>query len=261
MNHLTDEQLEDIVQGGPPEPPHLAQCQHCQARLAEMAAVRGRLRSAFEDIRADDSLKDSLRAALDRAGAPSTSTQPTRKTPHLLVHRVLWPALAAAAVLVITIPVVIYFAWPQPAMAAGEEFYRIYEHNLSPHADLYAGESPEDLAGYLKEQLGFRPALPQPEAGMKLRGCCVVHFREKPAGSYVVESDHGVISIVVLTDRASAVGFREQVRRKGRTYELGSFAKGRMALVELDGFTYCAIGEVSYDFLIDLLDRLAPSAD
>lgn len=261
MNHLTDQQLDDILQGSGPQPAHLAECEHCQARLTEQGAIRGRLQSAFETVTADEALANSIRAILPSAESRRPEERPVVETLRLSLRRFLWPALAAAAVLIVAIPAIIFLSAPKPATAGEEALYRIYEHNLSPHADIYAGATPEELSAYLKDKLGFEPATPQPDVGMTLRGCCVSHFREEPVGSYVVDTDHGVISIIVLTDHASAAGLSGQMGSGGRTYETGSFAQCQMVAIELNGYTYCAVGETSYDFLIAVLDRLVPAAN
>lgn len=259
MTHLTDEQFEDILQGRAPEPDHVATCEQCKMRLTEQMAVRGRLRSAFESVTTDKALKDRVRAMLPSGLSPQPRERPAARVFRQLIHHLSWPTLAAAAILVVAIPVIIFLASSEPATAA-EELYRLHEHSLSPHTDLHAGRSPQELAVHLKDKLGFRPAFPQPGVGMTMRGCCVTHFREKPAGSYVVDTDRGVISIIVLSDRDSAVGLTGQMRYGGRTYEIGSFAKCQMAAIELDGYTYCAVGEASYEFLIELLDGLTLEA-
>ena len=51
MNHLTDEQFEDIIQGSLPEPQHLLDCERCRELLAEKAAIANRLRSAFASVK------------------------------------------------------------------------------------------------------------------------------------------------------------------------------------------------------------------
>ncbi|MHC4985037.1 MAG: anti-sigma factor family protein [Planctomycetota bacterium] len=261
MTHLTDEQFEHVLQGLTPPPPHLDECDSCRARLAEAEAVRGRLRSAMETVTADQALEDRIRAMLPSGGTYRAQRRPAARTLRLPLRRLLWPAIAVAAALVIAIPLMVFFGAPESAVATEESLYRIHEHSLSPHADFYAGSTPEELAVYLKDQLGFQPAVPNLKAGMRLRGCCVSHFRQKPVGTYVVDTDQGVISIIVLTDRADAAGLRGQMQVGDRTYETGSFARCQMVAVELNGYTYCAIGETSYEFLIDLLGRLVPAAD
>ena len=257
MTHLNDEQLELILQGQAP-PPHVAGCEHCQARLAESRAVRSRLQSAFSSIRADADLAAGVRQlADDRPSRPAPAQHPREWTAGRRLVRLFWPAMAAAAVLVIVIPLGVYLTGPKPAAAA--ELYELHQHALSPETDLYVHADPQELATQLEEKLGFRPAVPRLGAGMSLRGCCVAHFRDKPVGSYVVDTDRGVISVVVLTEKTDVLDLGKEFRHEDRVYRATSFAECNMVAVELDGFTYCAIGEVSNEFLADLLNRLVPS--
>ena len=91
---------------------------------------------------------------------------------------------------------------------------------------------------------------------MSLRGCCIAHFRDKPVGSYVVDTPRGTISIIVVTDSHGSLGMKDFIYRGEHTYMAGSFAKCEMVTVELDGYTYCAVGEVSREYLADLLEKL-----
>ncbi len=252
MKHLTDEQLEEVLQEWVPRPVHLDECAECQARLAEQQAVRARLRSAFSSVRAGGALIDRIRARLSAMDG-DVQAEPRAV---LSFPRLVRPIMAVAAALLIAIPLAVYLAGPETASAAEAELYEIHQHGLSPHADLYAHADPEELANYLKERLGFKPALPRLGAGMSLRGCCRAHFGEKPAGSYVVDTDRGVISVVVLKESIDRVDLPNALSDKGRAFRGGSFAKCQIVAVELDGYTYCAIGEVSYEFLADLLRRL-----
>ena len=157
MNHLSDQQFEDILTGTSPEPPHLAECPRCRSRLAEHRALRQRLQTAFSTIAAGDHLAQQIHHRL---------TTPRR--------HVLWPAFAAAAaILAVAIPLAIYFGTPQSVQA---ELVRIHTHNVT-HPDIYSDADPAKLAEYLKTQLGFTPAYPRLDQGMAIRGCCISHFR------------------------------------------------------------------------------------
>ena len=259
MNHLSDEQLEEVLQGWAPEPDHVACCQQCRTRLEEQRAIRTRLRSAFASVRADNGLIDSIRSSLRPTEAAAAPCDLERSKPVRRVRRLLWPALAAAAVLVIGLPLGLYLVWPGQAAAAEGELWEIHQHGRSSHTDLYVHADPEEVAAYLHDKLGFRPAFPRLGVGMALRGCCVAHFRKKPAGSYVVDTDRGVISIIVVTEKKQVLGLTGSTEYKGRTYAAGSYRKCRMVAIELQGYTYCAVGEVPYAFLAELLDRLGLS--
>ena len=61
MNHLTNEQLEDIMQGQNIDLTHLNQCKDCQERLTEKQAIAAKLRSAFMSVKANESLAGRIR--------------------------------------------------------------------------------------------------------------------------------------------------------------------------------------------------------
>ena len=125
-----------------------------------------------------------------------------------------------------------------------------------PHAKMHGSADPNKLADYLKNQLGFVPNLPRLGAGMALRGCCVAHFRNRPVGSYVVQTERGVMSVIVLRDRPSSLEFADHTTYHGRTYYTGAFARCKMAAVEINGYTYAAVGEIDTQWLVDLLASL-----
>lgn len=251
MAHLSDEQLEEILQGGP-QGEHVGQCPLCSRRLAELRAIRDRLQSAFQTVSAGPALAESIRHSLDRKKPRALQARGVR-TMRLL--RWALP-LTAAAVLLIGTVVLLIVSEPEQASAATAELYQVHQHNLSPHAELFADPDPESLAGFLKDRLGFSPALPRLGAGMSLRGCCIVHFRDKPVGSYVVDTPSGVISVIVVTETPKSLGMNKQLRRGGHTYQAGSFAKCNMVTTQLNGYTYCAVGEVPHELLADLLEQL-----
>ncbi len=256
MIHLNDEQFEEILQGSLSVPPHVSQCKLCAERLAEMKALRSKLHSAFAGIHASDQLLERIRTQSQRETVPvAMAARPAgRKVIHLA--RWLMPLTAAAAILLIIIPAALFFTATEPAMAGPAELYDLYQHSLSPHTELFSDADPDALAGFLKDELGFTPALVKLGAGMSIRGCCIAHFRDKPVGSYVVDTPEGVISVIVVQESQESLGMTEKLSRGEHTYMAGSFAMCNMVTVTQNGYTYCAVGEVSKEQLASLLDRL-----
>ncbi len=255
MTHLTDEQFEEVLSGQLPEPEHLAECELCTNRLAEHRALRGRLQSAFATVHAGAGLVEGIRAKA-RQGigetAPKASTGRAR-----VLHFARWAMpLSAAAIVLVTVSAFLLFGGTEPAEAGVAELYRIHQHALSPHTELFSDADPESLAAFLKTELGFAPAVPKLGAGMSLRGCCVTHFRDKPVGSYVVDTPRGVMSVIVVKETPRSLGMKTPVRRGDHTYMAGTFAMCNMVTVQLNGYTYCAVGEVSVEYLTDLLEQL-----
>lgn len=259
MNHLTDEEFEDAMRDGAAAPPHVEECPLCKDRIAEMRAVRGRLRTAFASVRGGDELIERVRSGLRDAAGEPTSASPGGPAKVLRGRRMRWPAFAAAAaVLIVAVPLGMHVLSTEPAQA---ELVRIHEHSISPHREIFASADPNQLAVYLKDKLGFTPAVPRLRQGMTLRGCCVNHFRGRIAGSYVVDTPRGVLSIIVVTDTPESLGMVAESRGEAGTLWTGSFARCQIAAVRLHGYSYCAVGEVSRELLTELLDRLVPSGE
>lgn len=255
MTHLSDEELEGILQGDVSAPAHLGECELCRDRLAESRAIRSRLRSAFDGVHAPRELAERIRS---RTGRPISRLARGARGGGRATRLIRWalPLTAAAAALLIAVPLIVFFTGPSPAGAAQAELFNIHRHSLSDHAEIYSDADPESLAKFIRNKLGFTPAFPRLGAGMSLRGCCIAYFRDKPVGSYVVDTPRGVISIIVVTETPKALGMTDTLRHGGRTYPAGAFAKSNMVTSVLDGYTYCAVGEVPGELLADLLAQL-----
>lgn len=251
MNHLTEEQFEDIKQGLLKEPEHLKGCDTCRQLLAEKKAIASRMRSAFGSVRPTEQLADNIRMQV--AG----KVKPVRlpfvqwlRDNHF--QKIAWPA--AAAVFLITAIIGIYAIKPSSAMA---EFVDIHSQNLSTEHEFYSESDPEKLAEYLKDKLGFSPSMPAVGKGMAIRGCCVRHFRGRIAGSYVVDTPQGIMSIIVVTDKPETLGLKK-VKNNGQVLWESSFAKCNMVAIRLGDYSYCAVGEISHEYLAELISQLVP---
>ncbi len=256
MTHLTNEQFEDIIQGLLPEPEHLADCGRCRGLLDEKMAIANRLRSAFASVKPDEQLANNIRMQLTSKTVPE-QPQFVKRLWNFRFQRIAWPA-AAAAVLVMAVILGIYVISPSPAMAARAELVKIHKHNLSTEHEFYSETDPEKLAEYFKSKLGFSPSMPVPGRGMVLRGCCVRHFRGQIVGSYVVDTPQGVMSVVVVTDKPKSLGMGGRFERQGRIFWKSSFANCDMVTVRLGDYSYCAVGEISHEYLTQLLSGLMP---
>ncbi len=261
MNHLTEEQLEGIMLGESTRPTHLEQCTECKERLAEKEVLAGRLRSAFINVKADQELAEQIRRRLNvHSTAPEFAA-----SRHLLSIRSHWRGWLAigsvAAALIIAVPIVFYLATPSPALAARAELVQIHEDNVyGRHGrhEFHSEADPDKLTQYFRDKLGFTPYMPVPDQGMALRGCCVRHFRGQIAGSYVVDTPRGVMSVVVVTDLPESFGMGGRFEKDGYVFWKSSFAKCDMVTVRLGDYSYCAVGEISHEYLTELLRRLLP---
>lgn len=256
MSHLTEGQFEDIMQGLFPEPEHLTDCDLCRELLAEKKAIANRMRSAFDSVKPDKHLANNIRVQLTNKAVPK-QTQFARRFSNIRFERIAWPA-AVAAVLVMAVILGVYVISPSSAVAARAELVKIHNYNLSADHKFYSETNPKKLAEYLKSNLGFSPSMPTPGRGMALRGCCVRHFRGQIVGSYVVDTPQGVISVVVVTENPETLGMGGKFERQGRVFWKSSFAKCDMVTIRLGDYSYCAVGEISHEYLTELLSRLMP---
>jgi hypothetical protein len=261
VEHLTEEQFEGILQGEDDRVGlrHLQECRDCRDRLAEKRAIAARLRSAFDSVKAGPALAEQIRIRLSTAAGPAMTVQPIlhKRVDHHI--RRLWPALVAAAALVaVLVPLSLYFGTPSAAEAAQAALVRIHRENLARGHEFVSEADPEKLAAYFKDKLGFNPRLPELGRGMALRGCCVRHFRGRIVGSYVVATPQGVMSVVVVTDKPESLGISSQFTKGRQTYWKSTFARCRMVSVRIGNYTYCAVGEISHEYLTELLSRLVP---
>jgi hypothetical protein len=265
MNHLTDQQFESVLQGEDIDLTHLRQCQDCRDRLAEKRAIAKKLRSAFNSVQADASLSDRILSQINQSRETAGTVKSIQHTWKNRLHHKLWPALAAAAaILVVLVPLSLFLSSPSTAKAAQAELVKIHQQNLDPHREFYNDADPEKLAKYFKDKLGFTPAFPCTGHGMAIRGCCVAHFKSQIVGSYVVDTPKGIISVIVVTDTPKEIGMTRMPEKIGyeQNFWKSSYAQCNMVTVRLGDYSYCAIGEISeisYEYLKDLLSRLLPN--
>ncbi len=255
MSHLTDEQLEGILQGQPLDSDHLQSCPDCQARLKEKQILAFRLKTAFSQVNPSPELLHRIRSQIPTETTDqSSSGHPSvlRLPPHWKRWAVTFSGIAAVLVLV---PLLKIAFVPEPAYA---DLVEIHQHNLSEGQDYVVESDPNALARYFRQQLGFNPRLPKLEQGLALRGCCIKHFQGHIVGSYVVDSPQAIISIVVVKDEPAHLGLQPLSQVKGKTYYQSQFAKCDMVAVRLDNYTYCAVGEAPQAYLQTLLQQLIP---
>lgn len=255
MTHLTEEQLESILRGEAAPDEHLHQCPFCSDRLAEKQALADRLRCAFAGVEASEELAARVRRQTRLRVCSGESAAPANRRP---VSR--WRYWMAAAAALIAIPLLALLLTPSKAMAA-EELARIHAMNMNQDHGFFSESDPAKLAGYFRRTLGFNPLLPKTHQGLALRGCCVKHFRGRETGSYVVDTPNGVMSVIVVTDDLDKLGMTDRFVRDGRRFGKSAFADNQMVAVRIGHFTYCAVGEVSHEYLTDLLSRLLADAE
>jgi len=252
MNHLTDEQFEDLIAGRTAEHDcmHVTACAECRARLAEARAIAARLKQAFAGIQTPAALAEKIRLQ-SRAAEAAVSRRSARR---VVAHCRSYAAAAAAiAALIIIVPAVIWLTTPASAVAALAD---IHNHNISESGAFVGETNPARLAAYFREHLGFNPRLPEPDHGLALRGCCVRYFQGDVAGSYVVATPSGIMSVVVVRQTPQRMELTDYVMPNGLACWRGSFADKNIVSVRIGEYSYCAVGAVSHDYLANLLARL-----
>jgi len=252
MNHLTDEQLELAMQDLKSAPCHLAECRICSDRLLEKQALAARLRSAFSGVHASSELAEQVaRRIRVRASTGKHNSQRPGKA-----HSPFKPWWIAAAAVAAVIPLAVLLMMPSSVMAAKAELAQIHAMNLDPDHTFVSNADPAHLAAYFKRNLGFDPIIPRTGQGLSLRGCCVQYFKGRQTGSYVVDTPDGIMSIIVVQDMPDDIGINTRFEKDGTTFYRSAFAQNNMVCVRIGVYTYCAVGEVSHEFLTSLLSQL-----
>jgi len=65
MDHLTEEQFEEVLSGSTDVRSHLSECMRCQRLLWEKQALANRLRNAFSTVRASNDLARRIHEGLE----------------------------------------------------------------------------------------------------------------------------------------------------------------------------------------------------
>ncbi len=243
MTHLTQEQFEDALAGRGGSAEHLAACQGCRCRLAELGAVRERLRRSFESIHADAALTQQVTAAADKS--------PAARPRWTLTARVLrWPAMAAAAAILVAAGVWFHVASSSNANAAQVELVDIHRQNLSGKVEMMTDPSPQKLKEFLDSRVKGNVPMPVFPAGMKIEGCCVARYKGAGAACYLVKTAQAPVSIVVLDDRPAAMGLKRAGGSGGLEFWSAQHGECQIAAVICPcGHVIYAVGETSADEL------------
>jgi hypothetical protein len=247
--HLNDEQFEEALAGAEIFAEHLSACADCRRRLQAHQQMRGRLQRAFSSTAAPADLAGRVRGGMSK--------------PKVRLRVIRWmPALAAAAAaLILAVPLIVISLSTSDVQAAASQLAQIHQANLAQMnnpTQFYAQDDPAKLAAYFKDKLHFKPAMPKLEQGLEMRGCCKSHFDHGIVGSYVVQTPSGYTSIVVVRDAPERLGLKDKMERNGQTYFHGVSGCCTLVAVRLGEYTYCAVtmSDLGTDKLVDLLGRL-----
>jgi len=255
---LDKEQLEAILSGEIEPPAEMDPSD--EAKLAEMQALRDRLRAAFGSVRSGELLAERVRGRLGEASPGAEVSQPPAVHKRLLRLPFPMPWLAGvAAILLIAIAMVFLLPTTPPAVAAQPQLTEIHLKNLSYEPGTHKFdrmEDPDQVADHMATELGFRPVVPHLAEGSAMLGCCERHFRGKVVGSYLVELPEGKVSVVILEERPETLRFGRRFERDGITFHACKHKPCNMVAFRLGEHTYCAVGRVPHDTLTGLLWKL-----
>lgn len=256
MKRYSDEQLEEILQGRQPEPADLDT--GSKRRVAEMRAVRERLRSAFASVHAGGAFAERLGQRLTAAAKPTPVRRPTsRRVLRPWFWRVGLPAVAAAAVLLIGVPLWMHWSGPGDSSAQAA-LVGIHRSILSPPPgmEFIEDDDPERVASWLKERVGVAPTVPCGSSGAAVKCCCVSKFRGKRVGSYMLQCPKGAVTVVLTEDTPGSMRLRHSKVRNGWTFWTCEYGPCKIAATRVGNLTYCVVGETSHDVLLGVLDQI-----
>jgi hypothetical protein len=250
MSHLTDKQLEEVLQGLTSEPLHLGECPDCQRRLDDARAVRERLQQAFHTVTASE----DLAARLHRMAQYNPSSDTSPRVMRLGIQRRLWSILAAAAVILIcAIPVSIFMNTGAEAEAAQTALSAMHHRGLEVPDSLFVAEDPAHMADHLENESGIRPVWVDTNGELTVQGCRCYLFKDRKVPTYLVQSPAGSLSITVLEESPRALGLKRDAVLGVWTATHGCC---NLAAVTHAGATYAACGDVAHEVLAQALKQL-----
>ena len=254
MNHLTEEQFEDLLQDGVNVPEHVVQCPECRARLDEKRALARRMHRAFSSLHAGPDLAARIRGQI---AAPA---QPGPRTILLHVHRHLQFGLGvAAAILIGVLSISFYVGTGSQTKAAQVALLGIHQINLNSLGQSASDADPNRPAGDVETKAGYRPAMPCAGCGMSTCGCTMRDFCGRRVVSYVVKGPNAPVSVIIVPDAPKALGMtpvKEQAPA-GRVVWQSRRGGCNMASVRIGEYSYCAVGKVAQDELARVLGTLS----
>ena len=246
MNHLSEEQLEDILAGRTDEPAEMDPAS--RRKLEAMRAVRHRLQAAMASAEPSASLAEGIAAKLDDA---DSQAQPRV----IRFPAWAWKVVAAAAVVtLIAVPIWFQFGRAEPALAAQEEFYQIHHTNLAHGGDFVEMTDPNAVSAHLAPHLQAPLRVPVTE-DVDLQGACAARFRGRAAASYLVRTPHGLISVVVVREDPETFHFdrRHTDLMTDRAVYQGQQDEYRLLATRVGNLTYCVIGQVNQEGLLHIM--------
>jgi hypothetical protein len=261
MNHLTEEQLEDILQGGAGVPEHLDRCAQCRARLEEKRALAKRVHRAFSSIHADSGLADRIRARIAAAGQPPAEAEAQHQVLPFRARRHIWSGLAiAAAILIVLIPRSLHISTGPQATAAQVALAGIHFTNLDSLEEIMAEEDSGKHCPCMTGMLADGTAMPCCQRGLCKCGCQMREFQGRLVESCVIQEPNAPpVSVVIVPESPEALGMArtDRTTATGQAVWQATCEHCNIASVRLGNDSCCVIGQVSQEDLLGVLNVLA----
>jgi anti-sigma factor RsiW len=259
MNHLTEEQFEDILRDAAHVPEHVDRCPLCRARLDENRVIAQRVPKAFLSVGAPPGLADRIRTGVAALAEPAATPRGRVRIIPFYIQRYLWPGLTAvAAILILGVPMGFYVSTGSQANAAPVALAEIHHTNLDSLGQLVSNDDPRALCKYLEDRVGHSPAMLCTGSGLDMCGCCVRKFQGRPVASYVVRSEHAPISVIAVPQSPEALGMTLAGSKTATARDLWQARHGccNIASVRIGEYSYCAVGQVTQEKLAAVLRAL-----
>jgi len=253
MSHLTDEQLEDILQGHGRAGEHVEWCPQCRARLDEKRALARRVRRAVLAIHAGTDLADRLQVRATAAG-PGTR-------PHLLrlhTRRQAWSALAVAALVLVAVGLRIsHIETSAHVQAAQTALIGLHHANLDSLEEDAHGMAHHEACECLRSISGRGTAMPCCQRGLCACGCQMREFQGRLVECCTIQKPNTPsVSVVLIPETPAALGMTRTAATTttGQTIWQASRGPCNLACVRLGPESCCVIGQVPHAELVALLN-------
>ena len=258
MSHLTDEQLEDILQGRAEAPAHADECPECRARLAEKRALARRVDKAFSSIYAGADLVGRIRAEIAAAGGTTMGTKDGPRIVPLRARRHIWSGVAiAAAILIVAIPRGLHIDTGSRVKAAQTALAGIHRTNLDSLEQLMEDDGSARKCHCAAGQMEDGTAMPCCARGLCLCGCRARDFQGRVVPSCVIEEPNTPpISVVLVPESPQALGMALGAGRTvtGQAIWHATCGACNMASVRMGPGSCCVMGDVPMESLVALLN-------
>jgi len=250
MKKLNEEQIEDVLCGRLSLEEDEDIDSESKAKLKLHGAVRDRLRKAAAQIEPPSTLDEKIRLQL-RESEPGTEGE--RKSPVFSGTLYRFGVFAVAASILVIAGLFVF----SPGRASAQSTLAgIHHDTVSREGDFVTSDNPEDICSRLAGKCASCIKLPELSCGCKYAGSRIARFRGHNIAAVLVEVPDGYVTVLSVPDSLASLHFGKIVDRNGRRCSHCDHEDCKIEAVEVKDHTYIAIGAVSRDILVKLLDRL-----